>query len=59
MAEAVLKHVVKEQGLAAHFGKIDSCGTGGYHVGDEADYRWVHLSGLAPSEARVHCTADC
>jgi len=41
MAQAVFQHLVKEKGLDAHFDKIESCGTGGYHVGEEPDDRTV------------------
>ncbi|KAI9313982.1 phosphotyrosine protein phosphatase I superfamily [Dichotomocladium elegans] len=39
MAEAVFAHRVKELGLLEHFGKIDSAGTAGYHVGEAPDHR--------------------
>ncbi|KDN44690.1 phosphotyrosine protein phosphatases I [Tilletiaria anomala UBC 951] len=39
MAEAVFADLVKRNGLESSFGKIDSCGTIGYHVGEEADER--------------------
>ncbi|KAI8072763.1 phosphotyrosine protein phosphatase I superfamily [Gongronella butleri] len=39
MAEAVFQHEVKQRGLADHFGKIDSAGTAGYHVGETPDSR--------------------
>lgn len=35
MAEAVMKHLVEQEGLADQF-KIESVGTSGYHVGDAA-----------------------
>jgi len=41
MAEAIFKHKVQELGLNHRFNKIDSFGTGGYHVGDTPDYRSV------------------
>ncbi|KAL1748573.1 phosphotyrosine protein phosphatase I superfamily [Schizophyllum fasciatum] len=36
MGEAVLRHVAKQRGNDIY---VDSCGTGGYHVGDEPDDR--------------------
>lgn len=73
MAQAVFQHLVKQEAVEAHFGRIEvsrlrradllvrfepslrqyewqraacihfrqSCGTGGYHVGDEPDDRTV------------------
>lgn len=38
MAEWVLRHRVEEEGLDV---EVDSSGTGGWHVGDEADARTV------------------
>ena len=38
MGEAVLRHVAKQRGNEVY---VDSCGTGGYHVGDEPDDRYV------------------
>ena len=38
MAEAVFQQLVNEQGLARHFA-LDSAGTGGWHVGQQADSR--------------------
>lgn len=35
MAEAVFRHLVAQAGLSDHF-RIDSVGTGGYHIGDAA-----------------------
>ena len=37
-AEGVMKHLVKEAGLAPRF-EISSAGTGAYHVGERADAR--------------------
>lgn len=39
MAEAIFKHKVKTLGLEHRFNKIDSFGTGAYHVGDTPDFR--------------------
>lgn len=41
LAEAVFAYEVEKQGLKAHFAKIDSCGTGAYHQGDDPDERTV------------------
>ncbi|KXS18207.1 LMWPc-domain-containing protein [Gonapodya prolifera JEL478] len=38
MAEAVFTDVVQKRGLADRF-RIDSCGTGGYHIGEAPDSR--------------------
>ncbi|MBL8144810.1 MAG: low molecular weight phosphotyrosine protein phosphatase [Anaerolineae bacterium] len=38
MAEAVFQQLVNEQGLAGQF-MLDSAGTGGWHVGQQADSR--------------------
>ncbi|KZW01996.1 LMWPc-domain-containing protein [Exidia glandulosa HHB12029] len=38
LAEAVLAHVAKERGVDV---EVDSCGTAGYHVGEEPDERTV------------------
>ena len=37
-AEGVMQHLVKQAGLTSRF-KIDSAGTGAYHVGERADPR--------------------
>lgn len=39
MAEAVFKHVVKEQDVEDRFDVIDSFGTGGWHTGENPDPR--------------------
>ncbi len=60
-AEGIFLHLVKEAGLSDQF-EIDSAGTGGYHVGEEADPRsfatargrGVHL----PSRARKFVASD-
>ena len=44
MAEAVFADLVRKNGLSSSFGAIESCGTTGYHVGDEADDRYVRLT---------------
>lgn len=41
MAEAVFLHVLTQSGLRSDFGEVDSCGTGGYHEGEEPDERTV------------------
>jgi len=38
MGEAVLKDIAKKRGIDI---EVDSCGTGGYHVGEEPDERTV------------------
>ena len=38
MGEAVLRHVAKERGVQI---EVDSCGTAGYHIGEEPDERLV------------------
>ena len=38
MGEAVLRHVAKERGVQI---EVDSCGTAGYHIGEEPDERSV------------------
>jgi len=40
MGEAVLKHIAKERGIDI---EVDSCGTAGYHVGEEPDERTVEV----------------
>lgn len=40
MAEGILKHKVKEQGLDW---LVESCGTNGYHIGDSADSRAISV----------------
>ncbi|ODQ67737.1 LMWPc-domain-containing protein [Nadsonia fulvescens var. elongata DSM 6958] len=62
MAEAVFKHVVKEQDLESHFNVIDSCGTGAYHIGENPDSRSsaTCLENGVPvnHKARQVCKAD-
>ncbi|GAA99913.1 uncharacterized protein L969DRAFT_93404 [Mixia osmundae IAM 14324] len=38
---AVLAHLIKTRGLSADFDRIESCGTAGYHIGEEPDERSV------------------
>ncbi|EJD55418.1 phosphotyrosine protein phosphatase [Auricularia subglabra TFB-10046 SS5] len=38
LAEAVLAHIAKERGVDV---EVDSCGTAGYHIGEEPDERTV------------------
>ena len=40
LAEGIFTHLVNERGIAHRF-KIDSCGTGGWHVGNPPDPRSV------------------
>jgi len=40
MAEAILRHRAAERGLSDRL-RVDSCGTGGWHAGDEADSRAI------------------
>lgn len=37
-AEGVMQHLIDQQGLTATF-SLDSAGTGGWHVGEQADHR--------------------
>lgn len=46
MAEAVLRDIVKKRGIDQDFDVIDSCGTAGYHIGEEPDERSVSTSRL-------------
>ncbi|KAI0383368.1 LMWPc-domain-containing protein [Hypomontagnella monticulosa] len=41
MAEGVFRSIVKDKSSPYYnlIGKVDSCGTGGYHIGDEPDSR--------------------
>lgn len=41
MAEAVFAHQASEHPTLSHKIKVDSCGTGAYHVGDTPDERTV------------------
>ncbi|PWN52759.1 putative LTP1-protein-tyrosine-phosphatase [Violaceomyces palustris] len=43
LAEAVFIDIITKAGLRERFGKIDSCGTGNYHEGEEPDERSVAL----------------
>ncbi len=38
LAEGIFLHLARERGVADRF-RVDSCGTGGWHVGDRADPR--------------------
>lgn len=40
MARAIFEHKIREKGLT-HSYKSDSCGTAGYHIGDDADERTI------------------
>ena len=54
LAEGVFRHVLDEEGLTSRF-KVDSAGTGSWHVGESPDHRsvrsaathGVHLTGHA------------
>ncbi|KAG9255829.1 low molecular weight phosphotyrosine protein phosphatase [Emericellopsis atlantica] len=39
MAEGIFRHIVKDPQYQGRIGKIDSCGTGAYHAGDDPDER--------------------
>ena len=43
LAEGVFRHLVAERGLSDRF-RIDSCGTGGWHVGEAPDRRSVQVA---------------
>jgi len=45
MGEAVLRHTAEMRGMSI---LVDSCGTAGYHVGEEPDERWVILVKRSP-----------
>nr|BAH22595.1 low molecular weight phosphotyrosine protein phosphatase [Pholiota nameko] len=56
MGEAVLKDIATKRGMDVH---VDSCGTAGYHVGEEPDERCVECSRLVlQSLARQISTSD-
>ena len=40
MGEAVLKDIAQKRGIDI---EVDSCGTGGYHVGEEPDERYPKI----------------
>jgi len=40
MGEAVLKDIAQKRGIVI---EVDSCGTGGYHVGEEPDERYPKI----------------
>jgi len=49
LAEGVFLHLARERGLHERF-RVDSCGTGGWHVGERADKRAqavAHRNGVA------------
>lgn len=43
MAEIVLQQMLQQQQLAHVISLVDSCGTGGWHVGEEPDYRTISV----------------
>lgn len=43
LAEAIFNHKLKHQNWSQLF-KVDSCGTGDYHIGDQPDKRTVQVS---------------
>ena len=43
MAEGVFEHLLKEEGLA-HRIRVDSAGTGSWHVGESADIRYIRTA---------------
>ncbi len=43
LAEGVFQHLVEARGLAAHY-RIDSAGTGGWHVGESPDKRSIAVA---------------
>jgi protein-tyrosine phosphatase len=61
-AEAVMRHLVDEAGLAGHV-SVDSAGTGDWHIGDAPDERAQRAGGqrgydLAPLRARQIAADD-
>lgn len=53
LAEAILKHKIKERGLEARI-EADSCGTSNYHIGDTPDPRT--LANASKNGVRIdHC----
>ncbi|KAG6841948.1 hypothetical protein C0991_005128 [Blastosporella zonata] len=48
MGEAVLKDIAKKRAIDI---AVDSCGTGGYHVGESPDDRFTHI--LAADESNL------
>ena len=42
MAEGIFRKLVRDRGLESHF-EVDSAGTGGWHEGEGADRRTVHV----------------
>lgn len=61
MAESIFRKLVADRKLADQF-VIDSCGTGDWHAGEEADPRTLTVLEVNqcpfPSRARQLCTAD-
>ena len=43
LAEGIFKHKVKQRGLANKI-KVDSCGTSGWHVGEDPDKRSIEVA---------------
>ncbi|KAI0390258.1 phosphotyrosine protein phosphatase I superfamily [Xylariaceae sp. FL0594] len=65
MAEGVFQSMVKDPSSPYHglIGTVDSCGTGGYHIGDEPDSRTLatlRANGITNyrHEARKLCNSD-
>ncbi|MDP1569706.1 MAG: low molecular weight protein-tyrosine-phosphatase [Vicinamibacterales bacterium] len=59
-AEAVFQHLAEEAGLASRF-TVDSAGTGGWHVGDQADRRMraaASARGIAVTSRARQVAAD-
>src|SRR5437764_1006613 len=43
LAEAIFVHLAKDRGVSDRF-EVDSCGTGGWHVGGPADERSIAIA---------------
>jgi low molecular weight phosphotyrosine protein phosphatase len=60
MGEAVLRHVAAERGVDI---TVDSCGTAGYHIGEEPDDRCVpiffHNSSSSTDDDRFSTVKTC
>lgn len=58
MAEAVFQAQVKQRNpeIQEKIVKIDSCGTGAYHVGDDPDERTVQTCKKVSREKRLYAT---
>lgn len=55
LAEGILRHKVKQQGLEASI-QTDSCGTGGWHEGEPSDHRSIdcaQVKGIDISDLRA------